>query len=412
MNDVMLSIDKSIIGSLPRRSIFTIYCCGCCLVVALCSSMTYGQQRRAPKAASADSVATQFDQLRAQATQARESNRVEEAIDLYRRALKLRPQWSEGWWYLATLLYDRDEYTEAVNGFERASKLQPKVGATWGMLGLCEYQLGRYDEALAHLQQGDSLGINNPEVHRVMRYHGGILLNYKGEFESAQRMLNGLSYEGMNSENLIIAHGLSVLRLPILPNQVDADKRQMIRRAGWAEHLAAQSNVGEAQREYERLVADFPQTPNIQYAYGRFLLTLREDEKAIAAFEREIANFPNHAMARFQIAFVKMNNKDAAGGLEMASQAVKLNPQFALGRYLLGRLFFETNQNPRAIEELETARRLAPNESRIYFTLARAYERANRKADADIARATFTRLNRLAEGDHANFMSEDAKAKP
>ena len=46
---------------------------------------------------------------------------------------------------------------------------------------------------------------------------------------------------------------------------------------------------------------------------------------------------------------------------------------------------------------LETAQKLAPDEPKLYFALARAYARANRKADADRARATFTRLNRLAE---------------
>jgi predicted Zn-dependent protease len=171
----------------------------------------------------------------------------------------------------------------------------------------------------------------------------------------------------------------------------------MIRRAGWAAHLHAQKNLAEAQQEYERLATDFPKTPNVQYAYARFLTANREDEKAITAFQREIENSPNHALARFQIAYIKLRNKQAAEGVELAEQAVKLHPRLALGRYLFGRLLFDVNQNERAIVELEAARGMTPNDARIHFALARAYARANRKIDADKARETFTRLNRLTE---------------
>ena len=64
---------------------------------------------------------------------------------------------------------------------------------------------------------------------------------------------------------------------------------------------------------------------------------------------------------------------------------------------MFGRLLFDVNQNERAIAELEAARSMTPNDARIHFALARAYARANRKADANRARETFTRLNRLAE---------------
>ncbi|MDQ3257611.1 MAG: tetratricopeptide repeat protein, partial [Acidobacteriota bacterium] len=98
-------------------------------------------------------------QLIAEATRAREAGRVDEAIEIYRKALALRPKWGEGWWYLATLLYDRDRYKEASAAFKETTRLLPKTGAPWIMLGLCEFQLELYDEALQHLRQGRQLGI-------------------------------------------------------------------------------------------------------------------------------------------------------------------------------------------------------------------------------------------------------------
>ncbi|HEX8474516.1 MAG TPA: tetratricopeptide repeat protein [Pyrinomonadaceae bacterium] len=403
----------------PRRRVVLSLCLlGCLALVGFSTASGQQQRRRAGRsrtttATTAASGAPQtpasqtqpvsqqdFDKLVAEANAAREGDRVDEAIGLYRKAIGAQPQWAEGWWYLATLYYDRNNYTEAARAFAEAARLQPKAGAVWAMLGLCEFQLERYDDALTHIQQGRSLGIgDNVELTRVMRYHEGILSTYKGEFERAQQTLGTLSFEGLKSEDLIIGLGLSVLRMAMLPKQVDINYRDRaaVRRAGMAEHFSAQKNVADATREYELLAKDYPTFPNAQYAYGRFLLGNRDDEGAIAAFERELKNSPKHALARIQIAYVKLRNKEAAAGLPLAEEAVKLYPRLPLGHYILGRLLFDVGQNARAIEELELAGRMVPTEPKIYFALTRAYSKANRKADADRARETFTRLNQQAE---------------
>lgn len=362
------------------------------------------QQRRArpaakPNKAQANKQAN-FDQLKTQADEAREAGRLEDAIELYRKAVAARPKWIDGWWYLATLLYDRDRYAEAIPAFKQVTALQQQAGAPFVMLGLCEFRVGNYDNALGRIRQGRQIGIgNNRDLDMAMRYHEGMLLMLKGDFETAQTLFGALSYENVNREDLIIAHGLAVLRLPMLPSQVPPDyrDREIIRRAGFAEHLAAQKNQGDARQEYERLAADHPKAPGVQYACGRYLLTQRNDEGAIAAFKKEIENSPNHALARLQIAYVHMRNKEAEAGLKFAQEAVELHTRLALGHYILGRILFELGENAKALESLETARRLSPNEPRIHFTLARAYARAGRKAEADQARETFARLNKIAE---------------
>ena len=366
----------------------------CCPVSAQRRSTT-----RSPTSSPAPS-AQAVEQLIAEATRAREGGRVDEAIEIYRKVVAARPKWEEGWWYLATLLYDRDRYKEAAAAFKETTRLQPKIGATWVMLGLCEFQLELYEESLRHLRQGRQAGIgDNKDLIRVARFHEAMLLIRRGEFEAAQQSLASQAFEGADSESLIIALGLAVLRTPILPKSVDAAyrDRELIRRVGWAEHQFAQKNLGDAQREYERIVADYPQTPSVQYAYGRYLVANQNEEAALAAFQREIEISPQHALARMQIAYIKLQANDAAAGLPFAEEGVKLRPQLALSQYVLGRLLFDAGQHARAVEVLETARRLAPDEPKIHFSLARAYLRVKRKSDADRARAEFTRLNKLAE---------------
>lgn len=394
-----------------RRSL-----CGLCLLGLLLACFTQaalGQRRRTaapsvPPAATAPLPAPKdppqaFDQLAAEANSAREGDRLEEAVDRYRRALALRPQWAEGWWYLATILYDRDDYSEAARGFAQAARLQPKAGATWAMLGICEFQLARYDDALIHIQQGRQVGVNdNVELTRVMRYHEGVLSILKGEFERGQQTLGTLSYEGLKSEDLIIALGLAALRIGMTPKEVDINYRDraLIRRAGLAEHFAAQKNMSDAQREYDMLVRDYAKVPNVQYAYGRYLLANRDEDGALAAFMKELENWPKHVLARCQIANIKLQRKEIEDGLKYAAEAAKQAPRLPLAHYLHGRLLLEAGQNERAVEALELTAKMVPGEAKTYFALARAYTRVKRKADADRARETFTRLSKAAsQGD-------------
>ena len=370
----------------------------CCLVLLL-SLPTPAQQRGRRKTQQGrPQPAKDFNALAAQASKAREADQIEEAISLYRKALSVRPQWGEGWWYLATSLYDHDSYAEAVSAFQQAVKLQPKAGAAWGMLGLCEFQVGRYAEAMEHLNRARHLGLpaDNPGLSRVVRYHEALCLLLNGDFETAQTTFGSLCFEGLNTKELILALGAATIQIPSLPGKIEASALELVSRAGQVAYLAATKKIVEAKSEYQRLMADYPTTTNIAYAYGRFLLNQRDDEGAIVAFKREIEITPSHRLARLQIAGVKLRNKQANDGIPFVEEVLTLNPNDPLAEYIIGRLFLDSGQVDRAIKSLELARTFYPDEPKIYYQLGRAYARAKRKDDADKALAAFTRLRKAA----------------
>src|SRR5207248_2115083 len=68
-----------------------------CLVL-LCSALTVFPARAQTQTAS-------FDEIARQANDAWNANRLDDAARLYRRAVVLRPSWSEGWGHLAASLY-------------------------------------------------------------------------------------------------------------------------------------------------------------------------------------------------------------------------------------------------------------------------------------------------------------------
>ncbi|MBV9765960.1 MAG: tetratricopeptide repeat protein [Acidobacteriaceae bacterium] len=341
-----------------------------------------------------------FTTLAAKASEARDADRLDEAVALYKKALALRPAWAEGWWYLGTLLYDQDAYAGAASAFQKVVELRPEDGNAFAMLGLSEVKLGHNQDALAHLQKGRQLGLSDDALRNAAVYNEGVLLVESGAFQKAEETLDTLCRKGVDQPELIMALGSAVLGIPaskVPPD--DKEIRDMLWQAGWAEHFAAQRDQpAAALREYQKLVADFPKHRNVQFAYGRFLLEKHYDAEALEAFKRELQNSPSHLLARLGIAGID-ERTDPAAGLPYAEEAVKMSPKLAEGHYLLGMLLFDTGNTTRAITELETAQRSTPDDPRVYFGLGRAYAQVHRNQDAAHARAMFVRLNKQGEED-------------
>ena len=326
-----------------------------------------------------------FPALAKQASEARDANHLDQAANLYQKALALRPAWAEGWFSLGTIQYDQNNYQSADMSFSRAVQADPKVGTPQVMLGLCEFELGHDESALAHLQNGLRLGIaDNPQLRNVALFHEAVLQQRTGKFEAALQTFYPLCSAGVQSDQLITAISLAALHLRASDSSVPS--------VGHAECLAAQKQFEQARTDYRALVQRHPNFPNIHYAFGRFLLLIVHDPAAaIAQFEEEIKNQPSNPLARLQIAAAEYQ-VDSPAGLPYAEAAVKLDPNIPLGHYLLGLLLEDTGQDNRAIPELELARKSFPTESGIYYALGKAYAHAGRTQDAAQARAVFKRL--------------------
>ncbi|PYT19708.1 MAG: hypothetical protein DMG58_35745, partial [Acidobacteria bacterium] len=135
-----------------------------------------------------------FEALSQRADAAREGDRTDDAIDLYKDALAVKSDWAEGWWYLGTLFYENNRYAEARPVFQKLVEFKPKGGPAWAMLGLCDFQVKDYARALDHLEQGRVLGIaSNTHLSVVVRYHIAALMNHFEQHESALQLLFGLA---------------------------------------------------------------------------------------------------------------------------------------------------------------------------------------------------------------------------
>jgi tetratricopeptide (TPR) repeat protein len=341
------------------------------------------------------SGASEFQALSKRARAAHEAQRLDEALEAYQKALRLRPRWSEGRFALGTVLYDLDRYEEARAEFRQVTVQEPKSGAAWAFKGMCEFQLRRHEEALADIQKGRLLGLaSNPSLKSVADYHAGILLVRFAQYEAAREILSNFALVDQDSPGVIEGLGLAALRMPYLPSEAPADKREMLTIAGRALFQFTKNRYSPTARlAFDELVTRYPEEPNAHYAKGAFLMTVEEPEAGMAEFRRVLSMQPSHVPAMLQLAFHLMKEGRYEEALPYAESAVKAQPDFFAAHNALGRALLETGDTDRAITALETAARLAPNSVQTWFTLARAYQRAGRPDDVKRARETFVKLD-------------------
>ena len=356
-------------------------------------AQTRSRKRPAPPTAQPTSQQNaEFDNAAKLAEEARTAGRLDEAIASYTEALRVRPKWPDGWWYLGAIFYEKDQYSQARDAFKNLVALEPKRGPAWGMLGLCLFQTREYEPAVISLQRGRSLGFDgNQELESVVRYHAALLYIRFAQFEIGYEILREFLRVSNFGPKIAEAFGLVLLRMPYLPNEAPADKREEILLAGQAGISMAARRLDQARTAFDSLLERYPNDPNVHYSYGVFQLA-QDADIALKEFQRVLELDPQHQPAMVQMAFEYLKRDQYNDALPLAERAVQLEPKMYPARNVLGRVLLELGQVDRAVKELEEGVRLAPSSPEMHFALARAYARAGRKQDADRERQIFRTL--------------------
>jgi predicted Zn-dependent protease len=185
----------------------------------------------------------------------------------------------------------------------------------------------------------------------------------------------------------------------------------VVDRAGQAEALLAARDYDQAKQAYVQLTGEFPNYPNLHFAFGRLLLETNETDKAVEQFQLELKRDPENVYSLLEIASVRYQ-VDSQDGLPYAEKALKLAPRLPFVHYLVGILRLDTGDAAGAIPELQIAQKAFPNEARVYFSLGAAYARTGRKSEATRARTEFARLNAQEKQRGASLYSDRPPGLP
>jgi tetratricopeptide (TPR) repeat protein len=291
--------------------------------------VTQGQQGQAGADQAASGAAEQqpadLDALRQQALEEGQAGKTDSAIRDYRRALELDPGWKEGAWNLGMLEYGSSQFPAARATFDKVVGFAPNLGSAWSLLGLCEFETGSYSDALTHLEKAQSLGVDDADIARVSTYHLGLLLIHASEFDRASDLLQRNLGHGNMSSQAEVALGLALLRIPLLPQELDPSREALVLAAG----KAAAAGADEPARLAD-LVRENPDLPYLHYAYGVALATNGRDKDARPELLQETKISPASPLPWIALSRIELSQgkspEAARESLKLAQHAVEVAP--------------------------------------------------------------------------------------
>jgi len=338
---------------------------------------------------------TSFEDLSSRAQQAYEANRMEEAAELYGRAVKAKPSWAEGWWALGMIQYERDHYPECRDALTKMVAIDVSAAPGWSLLGLCEFRTKQYDAAFQHLKKAHMLvpvrQAGGPLLD-MADYHLALLLIRQGAFEVAQEVMMKVALKVRSNSEMMFASGLTGLRMPILPDEVPAAQREVVGMAGKAFWDLMTQPPEQTEADFKALVSKYPNVPNVHYFYGTYLAS-HHPEQCAAEFLEELRVSPDSVPARVQLALRYLVEQRFDEAAKFARQAVALSPESVGAQLALADTLRAQGKDEEALAVFLKAKELDPVSPKIRLFLVNAYRALGRVEDMRRERAEYDRLN-------------------
>ena len=342
--------------------------------------------------------ARSFEQISRAAQQARDENRDEDAIRLFRQGLKLKSDWEEGLWYLGTMLYEKERFDEARDLFRRFVGQNPKFGPGWALLGMSEFQTREYARSLEHLRRGMTLGVGDRKrLADSVFYHTALLLARFEQYHDSLELLWQMRGAGQAESLLEEPAGIAALGYALLPGEIPDSRREMFRLAGAGTFALLDQRREDAEKLFDKMVRQFPQEPGVHYQYGSLLLNNRPED-GVKELQKELEVSPSHIPSRLRLAEYYLAQSDSEKARPFLDEVVRLEPKNASAHMFLGELLAAKGDNSGAIRELELAREQAPTRTKIRWDLLRAYQAAGRREDASREKMEIEKLTAQQSG--------------
>jgi tetratricopeptide (TPR) repeat protein len=336
-----------------------------------------------------------FDQIAREADAARASDRMQDAIHLYRQGVGLRPTWQDGWWWLGSLYYEQDRFSEAQAALARFLAIAPKPGPAYAFLGLAEYEMHDAARALDHFRKWALAGSPGTEdLIDVASFHWALLLTREGRFVQALNLLAAKAQNRGGSPALTEAMGLASLRMQYLPEDYPPQSREMVWLAGKATFFTTSNphQFDRAQDYADKLLLHYDQAPNVHYFRGTVFYLQMKPEKAKEEYQQELRVSPQHAPAMMELASFAVQEGHRDEAVALARRAADLEPKSPVAHHVLGQALLADGKVAESARELETASQLAPEDPSIRYRLATAYRKMGRTKDAEREMAEFFTL--------------------
>ena len=253
-----------------------------------------------------------------------DQGQIEEAINHYQEALRLKPNYQDAHSNLGIALADQGRVEEAIDHFQEALRLRPNDEEAHNNLGIARASQGRINEAIDYFQEAIRLNPKYEDAHNNL----GIALADQGRINEA------------------IDHFQKAIRLR--PNYQDAHNNLGI-------VLAGQGRIKEAIGHYEKALRIEPENPALLCNLGIIYRKQGKYEKAAEYFQKALSLQPEYALALQNLASVYATKGEYGKALSLHKKTAALHPDNAGAYYNVACMYARQKQKDEAIDWLKKA---------------------------------------------------------
>jgi tetratricopeptide (TPR) repeat protein len=215
----------------------------------------------------------------------------DQAMDHYRQAVVLRPDYAEAHYNLGRLLVEHGQLTDAIAHYERAAAINPADAEAQNNLGVTLFGTGRGDDAIAHYQK--ALGIRPDYAEASCNLADALIA--KGDFNGAIAQYK--------------------VCLAAVPDQEEAQYNL-------ASALLREGRTDEAIVEYQKVLHIHPESADAHANLGIAWLARGRDRDAMAEYTKALQISPENLAALSNLAWLLATAPDPA--LRNGPEAVRL----------------------------------------------------------------------------------------
>ncbi|HWA29289.1 MAG TPA: tetratricopeptide repeat protein [Lacunisphaera sp.] len=279
-------------------------------------------------------------------------NNLNESAEMIAKALARDPQNIEALVMQGRVSNLKGEYDKSISVLEKLAENFPRMAVVHQELGRAYASTGDINKAITSLTQAVTLAPNLPEATLMLAR----LDFQKGETTAAANLLRKL--------------------LAQMPELAPA---QLL----LADIFRAQNNLDGALAIYQQLEKQAPQNAQNTLLRGLVLAQQGKDAEARTAYERAFSLSPDSPTALEQLVNLHLKDKSYRAAAERVEAEIAKNPKLAgFGQLLLAKIDLAQDDKTQAEVHLKKAIELMPDSPAAYYLLAGIYSRTNQQAKA------------------------------
>ena len=322
-----------------------------------------------------------------------------------RQCIEIKDDIPEAWLNLGAALVSQDKKEEAIEAWEKALEINPDFALAWNNIGNAMRDTGRLEASVESCRKALELMPDYPEALNNL---GNALMDMGDLEESEEAYRKAVS----GRPEYVEAHSNLAINLikqnryeeAIQSARVALSYRKNYNQALLSLSLACRSigDLDEAEKAVQEAVVLNPDSAEAHLDMADLLFMRDRYADAEIEIERARALEPDTPRVYLKLADVLERGNKVEEALEAIDKAVELNPEMPEAFWKKGNICHIANRVPEAEEFFKKALEIRPNSAGVHISLA---ELALTKGEMDVAREEVEKARKLSSNSPALFLT-------